>query len=442
MANVPTQNFDPTQPVNMIELTCQQVDSIYQHMLSKGMPEIMWTVDIQKFTWEEIRDAKKNGKKVVAFGGPVPVTIIRAFDCVPFFLDTIPTRIASMEDLCSRYIDETEKYAPTSMCAIDKAQLGCALKGEFGIDIDAFVHATVPCDSARIAYPIIERVFGCPCFTIDCPFRHDDKGYQYVADQIDAFVKFMEDLTGLKWDAARYEKYKAITEEANRAYDALIKIADLRKKTPCVLPGRMLVLNEIIAPLAGTMEVTDMLNTQLEMGNMLSDMGMTATRCPEERYRVCLMQNMLWSNTGIMDWMEKTYGAITVMDGFGYQDGLIVDDLDNWEAQKYQMAKSMLLVPMIHGATGPTEYWLKVIDKMYEEFSVNVSIFMGHVGCKHTWASGKIVTDYIQEKYGIPTLYVDVDAIDPRYKSNDELRAQIGEYMESVVGAENFRKDK
>ena len=442
MANVPTQNFDPTQPVNMIELTCQQVDSIYQHMLSKGMPEIMWTVDIQKFTWEEIRDAKKNGKKVVAFGGPVPVTIIRAFDCVPFFLDTIPTRIASMEDLCSRYIDETEKYAPTSMCAIDKAQLGCALKGEFGIDIDAFVHATVPCDSARIAYPIIERVFGCPCFTIDCPFRHDDKGYQYVADQIDAFVKFMEDLTGLKWDAARYEKYKAITEEANRAYEALIKIADLRKKTPCVLPGRMLVLNEIIAPLAGTKEVTDMLNTQLEMGNMLSDMGMTATRCPEERYRVCLMQNMLWSNTGIMDWMEKTYGAITVMDGFGYQDGLIVDDLDNWEAQKYQMAKSMLLVPMIHGATGPTEDWLKVIDKMYEEFSVNVSIFMGHVGCKHTWASGKIVTDYIQEKYGIPTLYVDVDAIDPRYKSNDELRAQIGEYMESVVGAENFRKDK
>ena len=440
MANVPTQNFDPTQPVNMIELTCQQVDSIYQHMLSKGMPEIMWTVDIQKFTWEEIRDAKKNGKKVVAFGGPVPVTIIRAFDCVPFFLDTIPTRIASMEDLCGRYIDETEKYAPTSMCAIDKAQLGCALKGEFGVDIDAFVHATVPCDSARIAYPMMERLFGCPCFTFDCPFRHDEKGFAYLADQIQAFIPFMEELTGLKWDAERYAKFVEISEESNKAYAILMQLGELRKKTPCVLPGRMLVLNEIIAPLAGTPEVTAMLQTQLEMGNMLADLGMTATRCPEERYRVCLMQNMLWSNTGIMDWMEKTYGAITVMDGFGYQDGVLFEDMDNWEGMKLQLAKSMLLVPMIHGATGPTEYWLKVIDKMYEEFSVNVSIFMGHVGCKHTWASGKIVTDYIQQKYGIPTLYVDVDAIDPRYKSNDELRAQIGEYMESVVGAENFRK--
>ncbi|MFB0921341.1 MAG: 2-hydroxyacyl-CoA dehydratase family protein [Oscillospiraceae bacterium] len=435
-----TQNFDPTQPVNMIDLTCNQVDSIYQHMLAKGMPEVMWTVDIQKFTWEEIRDAEKAGKKLIAFGGPVPVTIMRAFDCVPFFLDTIPTRIASMEDLCGRYIDETEKYAPTSMCAIDKAQLGCALKGEFGIKIDAFVHATVPCDSARIAYPMMERLFGCPCFTFDCPFRHDEKGFKYLASQIDAFIPFKEELTGLKWDKARYEKFKEITEESNKAYALLAQLGDLRKKTPCVLPGRMLVLNEIIAPLAGTPEVTSMLQTQLEMGNMLTDMGMTATRCPEERYRVCLMQNMLWSNTGIMDWMEKTYGAITVMDGFGYQDGLIFEDLDNWEHVKLQLAESMLLVPMIHGATGPTEYWLKVIDKMYEEYKVNVSIFMGHVGCKHTWASGKIVTDYIQEKYGIPTLYVDVDAIDPRYKSNDELRAQIGEYMESVVGAENFTK--
>ena len=436
------QNFDPTKPVNMIDLTCEQVDSIYQHMLSKNMPEVMWTVDIQKFCWEEVRDAHKNGKKLVGFGGPVPVTIIRAFDCVPFFFDTIPTRIASMEDLCSRYIDETEKYAPTSMCAIDKAQLGVALKHELGVQLDAFVHATVPCDSARIAYPMMERLYDCPCYTFDCPFRHDEKGYQYVADQIQAFIPWMEKLTGLKWDAARYEKFKEILALSNRAYDALIKIGDLRKKKPCVLPGRMLVLNEIVAPLAGTEAVATMLETQLEMGNMLADMGMTATRCPEERYRVCLMQNMLWSNTGIMDWMEKTYGAITVMDGFGYQDGLIFEDLDNWEHVKLQLAESMLLVPMIHGATGPTEYWLKVIDKMYEDFGVNVSIFMGHVGCKHTWASGKIVTDYIQEKFGIPTLYVDVDAIDPRYKSNDELRAQIGEYMESVVGAENFRKDK
>ena len=395
----------------------------------------MWMFDIQKAQWEEVRDAHKNGQKLVFFGGPVPVEIIRAFDCVPFFLDTVSTRIASMEELCGRYIDETEKYAPTSMCGIDKAQLGCAILGEYGVKPDAFVHATVPCDSARIAYPIMERIFNCPTFTLDCPFHHDDRGYRYLAGQMDAFVAFMEKLTGLKWDADRYNRFKAIMEESNKAYSALVKLTELRKRKPCPLPGRTLVLNELVACMSGSPACTAMLETQLQMGEMLADMGMSASKCPEEKYRVCLMQNMLWSNTGIMDWMEKTYGAITVMDGFGYQNGILFDDMDDWERIKYVAAMKMLNTPMIHGATGPTEYWLRIIDDMYADYSVNVSIFMGHVGCKHTWASGKIVTDMIQEKYGLPTLYVDVDAIDPRYKSNDELRAQLAEYMESVVGA-------
>jgi hypothetical protein len=39
----------------------------------------------------------------------------------------------------------------------------------------------------------------------------------------------------------------------------------------------------------------------------------------------------------------------------------------------------------------------------------------------------------VQEKYGLPTLYLDLDAIDGRYKSNDEIKAQISEYFETVV---------
>ncbi|MEG2105022.1 MAG: 2-hydroxyacyl-CoA dehydratase family protein [Oscillospiraceae bacterium] len=429
------KTLDPDAKLNIIDLTCKQVDSIYQHMLAKNKPELMWMFDIQKFQWEEIRDAEKNGKKLVVFGGPVPVELIRAFDCVPFFLDCISCRIASQVDLCGRYIDETEKYAPTSMCGIDKAQLGIALKREFGIKIDAFVHGTVPCDSSRIAYPLMERVWECPSFSFDCPYRHDDKGYQYLADQMDKFVVFMENLTGLKFDAARYETFKTLMAESNKAWDFLARIADLRKKTPCPLPGRTLVLNELVACLCGVKPLTDMLEAQFQMGSMLADMGMTSAAGGQEKYRVCLMQNMLWSDTGSMDWMEKVYGATTIMDGFGFQSGILFDKPDDWDRVKYIFSMKMLNTPMIHGATGPSEYWIKIIEDMYRDYSINVSIFMGHVGCKHTWATGKIVTDMIQEKFGIPTLYVDVDAIDPRYKSTSDLQAQLGEYLESVVGA-------
>ena len=39
----------------------------------------------------------------------------------------------------------------------------------------------------------------------------------------------------------------------------------------------------------------------------------------------------------------------------------------------------------------------------------------------------------IQNKYGIPSLYLDVDGIDGRYKSPDEIKVAIGEYMDTVV---------
>ncbi|MEG2519214.1 MAG: 2-hydroxyacyl-CoA dehydratase family protein [Oscillospiraceae bacterium] len=430
-----TVEFASNDKLNLIDMTCKQVDSIYQHMLSKNKPELMWMFDIQKFQWEEARDAEKNGQKLIAFGGPVPLEIMRAFNCVPFFLDCISTRIASQREVCARYIDETEKYAPTSMCGIDKAQLGVFIKDELGIKVDAFVHATVPCDSARIAYPIIERVLDCPCYTFDCPFRHDEKGYAYLASQFDGFITFMEELTGLKWDAERYETFKGIMEESNKAYEYLVKIAELRKKTPCPLPGRTLVLNELAACMCGAKPLTDMLEAQLAMGTMLADMGMTSAAGGQEKYRVCLMQNMPWSDTGTLDWLEKTYGAIPIMDGFGHKDAIYYEDMDNWEAVKRVGAMKMLHAPMIHGATGPNEYWYDIIENMYADYNINVSIFMGHVGCKHTWAGSKIVTDMIQEKFGIPTLYVDLDAIDPRYKSANDLQAQLGEYMESVVGA-------
>ncbi|MEG1166198.1 MAG: 2-hydroxyacyl-CoA dehydratase family protein, partial [Oscillospiraceae bacterium] len=89
--------------------------------------------------------------------------------------------------------------------------------------------------------------------------------------------------------------------------------------------------------------------------------------------------------------------------------------------------------PMIHGASGPSASHIEMVDDIFQRYSPNVSMFLGHVGCKHTWASAKMITDMVQEKYGIPTLYVDLDCIDGRYKSGDEVKAQISEYFETVV---------
>jgi hypothetical protein len=307
--------------------------------------------------------------------------------------------------------------------------MGMVLLNQFGPKPDAFVYSSVPCDSSRTVYPAMENMMGIPAFSFDTPFRRDDRGLQYLADQTKVFIKFMEDLTGTKFN---YDAWKEVMKKTNRTFEWQAKCAGLRKRKPCPLPGRMLVLNGTSNAMSGFDEMGDLLEKEYEVGEMLSEIGMGP--CPEgEKHRAALLQNMLWSSAGTMDWLEQQHNTVALMDTFGFQGDVLYEHLDDFEDCLKTCARRMQNNPMIHGASGPSEHFIYLVDKIFTEYEPDVSMFIGHIGCKHTWASAKMVTDMIQEKYGLPTLYLDVDGIDGRYKSLDEIKAAVGEYMDTVV---------
>ncbi|NCC66879.1 MAG: 2-hydroxyacyl-CoA dehydratase, partial [Clostridia bacterium] len=262
----------------------------------------------------------------------------------------------------------------------------------------------------------------------DTPFRRDDRGAEYLADQCEDFIAFMEEQTGHKLD---WDKLKFYMENSNRNFELQRKCADLRKHKPCPLPGRLLVLNGTTNAVACYPEMGDLYEAEIEAGQMMVDLGMGA--CPEEKYRVAMLQNMIWGAASVMDWMQMEYNAIAVMDAFGFQGDIMYEHLDDRRDCLKTMGKKLQNNPMIHGASGPSEYHMHMVDEIFQNYDCNVSMFLGHVGCKHTWASAKMVSDMVQDKYGLPTLYLDLDCIDGRYKSIDEVKAQIAEYFETVV---------
>ena len=413
--------------MSITEFACTKIDGSIERMREKH-PEMLWTMEIQKFMWDNYRDAQKNGKKLVFYGGSVPTEIIAAFDCFGFYMDTIPFRLSTNPNLTAQYIDEAEKYVAPTMCGLDKTELGAWISGAYGIKPDLFVYNSVPCDSSRLAYPAMEKMMNVPTFSFDTPFRRDERGAEYLADQMEDFIAFMEEHTGHKLD---WDKLKFYMENANRNFELQKKCADLRKLKPCPLPGRLLVLNGTTNAVACYPEMGDLLQAELEAGQMMADLGMGA--CPDEKYRVAMLQNMIWGAASIMDWMQMEYNAVAVMDAFGFQGDIMYEHMDDRRDCLKVMGKKLQNNPMIHGASGPSEYHLQMVDDIFKNYDPNVSMFLGHVGCKHTWASAKMVSDMVQEKYGLPTLYLDLDAIDGRYKSNDEIKAQIAEYFETVV---------
>ena len=413
--------------MDTMDFICDTVESKYNRCLEKD-PDALWTYEIQRATWLPIRDARKNGKKLIFFGGPVPVDIIYAFDCQPYYLDQLPLSLAPNIDVASKYIDLSERYANQSMCALSKIEMGALIADQYGVEPDAFVYSTVPCDSSRIAYPNMQKILNKPTFNFDTPFRRDERGELYLVRQTKEFIGFMEELTGTKLD---WEKFRYRMEVANETSELLVKCADQRRVTPCPLPGRLLIANACMSGQAADPALADFLQHEYDAGQMMIELGMGA--CPEEKYRMLFHQNMHWTNVKTYTWLEQNYGAVCIMDVLGHFRGDFYEHMDDMEDCYSVLARKMMNFPMIHGAAGPVDYYLDRIKYLMDNFNINTSVFFGHVGCRHTWASTKILSDYIQENYGIPTLLIDVDCIDGRYKSPEEIQNTIADYLINVV---------
>ena len=403
-------------------------ESKLEYILNKD-PDGRWIYDIQVAQWAQIRDAQAKGKKVIAFGGPVPVDLLYAFDCQPYYLDQLPLSTASNTAMTSKFIDICETKTSQSMCSIDKVEMGVLLADQIGLVPDAFVYSTVPCDSSRIAYPNMQKIWNVPCFNIDLPFRRDERAVEYLVRQTKEFITFMEELTGKKLD---WDKVKESMKIANRSNELLERSANLRRHTPCPLPGLLLVTNACMSGQAADPAMVAFLEKEVEMGEMMIELGMGACQ-NGEKYRMLFLQNMLWTNLKTYNYLEREHGAICIMDVLGHYHGDFYEHLDDPEDCFRVMAKKQMNLPMIHGASGPVEYYLNRIDDLMEDFNINTSIFLGHVGCRHTWASTKILSDHIQKKFGLPTLLLDVDCIDGRYKGAEEVQQSIVEYLETVV---------
>ena len=419
------------QEIDLLRDVHKEVVNMYEYMKNKH-PGRLWMAQLQMDHWDAICNAHEQGKKLILTSTNTPAELIYAFDAVPFVPETLIMRFAS-GDKTFKYLDLADQYVSNQLCSINRGQIGFYLSGDMKLKPDAVLATVTPCDSSRIAYTAAGDILGIPSFVLDTPYRQDERGYRYLGKQIREACAFLEEVTGNKLD---WDRFREVIERGNEAARLLTACSKLRQITPCPLPGSLLVLNEMVGGMMGSQGAVDYLRAEYEYGVKNLEKGKGVTPGPEE-FRVIWVQNMLWNYAGIVGWMEKEFNAVLVMDGFGYE-GYKEIDTSTEESMLMGLGQRALNSPMVHGASGPADPWIEMVDRMIDEYKVDVSMFAGHIGCKHTWAAGKLVKDYIYEKFGLPTLTFDADGIDIRYQSQDQIKAIIREYMETLI--ENRKK--
>lgn len=379
--------------------------------------------------WETVRDAHKNGKKLVFISGPVPLEIIYALDCVPLCLDLIPSRISQDNVLTAKLIYEAETHANPNLCALNKTNTGILLKKNLGLSPDAYISLPISCDSARTACTELGTYIDAPTLHFDIPLRRGGGSAMYVEMQLGRMIEFLENIAGKKLD---WEQVKYRMELSNRSWRLLEKCAAARAERPCPMSSRLTVWNELMNAFAPTEEMEKLLTKELDICNNRIAEGYSP--CPEgEKHRVLLLNNLIWQSIDLTTWLEREYGAVTIKDGLCFRDREFFTNPDDKQDCIRIMSERMLSGSLAHAAGASGEELLEAIEGIMSDFEPDVFMFLGSVGCRHAWAATKMVTDVVQEKYGISMLVLDIDNTNRNYKSESEIKIAISEYMDTVV---------
>ena len=379
--------------------------------------------------WSEVRDAKKAGKKLIFINGPVPTEIIYALDCVPVCLDLIPSRLSENSSLSAQYINKTETHSNAALCSLNKLSTGVLISKSLGLAPDAYLSCPISCESARAACTGMAKYIDAPAFHFDIPKRQDERSIRYIKMQLLQLIELLESVSEkkLNWDKVIYRM-----ELYNKSAELLFECANMRKSHPCPMSSHLTVWNELMNAYASKSEMVTMLQKELSLCS--SRIENSYSPCPDdEKHRLMLIHNTLWNGLEITEWLERSYNTVTVLDGFcyGQREQFLV--LDNKDESLSLMCRRMQAGSMAHGSGVSGAELLSSIEAAIQEYAPDVFIFMGSVGCRHVWADVKLVSDALQEKYGLPILLMDIDNTDSRYKSNQDIKAALAEYMDTVI---------
>lgn len=410
---------------DIIKFMASSLTSIVDHFAKKD-PGRCWMYEAQRQYWMSLLEARQKGIPIVWHNQSIPSELLYAMGVVPLCLDVLSTSMAAFHLLTPKYLDIAHKYVPEYVCAVNKIVIGVVMSGDISMP-DALIYASGPCDSARISFPMIAETLKIPHFSVDAPFQDDERGYEYIGRQLKEALTFVAQTTGRRLDRSRVAEAMDLS---NRSYELFGQIAELRKTVPCPLPGKLLTMNSIGLGMSGTPELVTYLERQYEEAS--EKVAKKEGYLREEKKRVAWIQNPVFFNIGIVNWLEDEYGAVVPMDAFGWKQAALIKDVSDEDAIFRGLAKRSLMVPMTHMGASPVEYWMRSTVELFKDYKCNTAIFAGHVGCSHFWAVGKLLKDMIYDEFGVTTLVFDLDALDPRYVGTDVIKSRIRDFMEAV----------
>jgi len=351
--------------------------------------------------------------------------LLLAFDVQPLCTEGLVAILLLLEpDANLELIDVGEQAGvPVEYCSASRNAIGAYLSRQIP-DPDCIVTVSHPCDSMVSSYQTLEYLSGVPVYRLDTPQWEDERSLDYYTGEIRRLIAFLEEHLERKLD---YDRLREVLTEVNKINELLMEINEMYRAKPC--PGS--VFSTVLAWVArvvgqGTPEITESARRLYEVTKKRYDAGRGTIK--NEKIRV------IWYDvpivfSSLLTWMEEIFGAVVVMDLVSYVTQPSIDT-SSPESMIRGIALENMNLAMARQFHGPIDFFHRDLARICEDYDGDCFIYAGHVGCKHGWASVRLLKEYMK-KIDMPLLVLTSDIFDRRVTNEDQLKTQIEEFFVS-----------
>jgi benzoyl-CoA reductase subunit B len=287
---------------------------------------------------------------------------------------------------------------------------------------------------------IWERHFGTPAFVLDIPGKRFagwkaapgsltlTADTRWVRSQFQDLILRCEEITGRKFDPDRLAE---ILANVNEMLQLWIEILAFNQKRPAPYNAMLdgLTYMGVLNAYRGTREGVEFM--RLLHSEMAGKVARGEGRIPNERYRLIFSGTPCYVNMRRMIELFETHGGVfAAADYLTYAAGGL--DSAGLFYDPSRPLESLAEVSTIAAQMGLSNHFFShhALAQQVKDFAADGLIYHGIKSCRTVATSMADSREYIASKYGMPTLYIESDLIDPRYWSDAQIKNRVDAFFE------------
>ncbi|MBI5013971.1 MAG: 2-hydroxyacyl-CoA dehydratase [Deltaproteobacteria bacterium] len=280
-----------------------------------------------------------------------------------------------------------------------------------------------------------ERFFGyrVPNFIFDLPYipprmsmdQIDASYLQYTVQQIKEALHFLEKVSGQPFEE---EKLMEVVRYSSEAGDLFNEVQEMRRNRPC--PAGAEDILSCIMPLvqwSGRKEATDFYRELRDEVKGLVEQKKGPVE--KEEFRLLFDNIPPWFTLGIFNYVHR-FNAVVAMETYSRYFNLARGRMD--PDKPYESLARKFLYGCVF-KTSVRETIHDSVAALCKDFSIDGIISFVLYGCKISSGFLPLQKHVLENEYGIPTLVLEGDMVDPRDYADSQVKNRIEAFMELLA---------